>query len=209
MNNNLDNLFKLLVPVVFMILWALNQLFNKENAPQQAGRPSGGLGPRPGSQPGSPALRSSPAPSRPEGLGPRPSFPTTQPDSSPVGDDEIMILRSESIQPPVGPKVTPREPREPRRSRGRPVRAGESRPARPVRSPEPRPLPSQAPALTPATPPPSTSDSPILIGVPPQLSAARVQQALNHPARVREAYLVSEILRPPVALRGRPGTRDR
>lgn len=199
MNNNIDNLFRLLVPAIFLVLWALHQLFNKENAPPPTNRPGGGLGPRPGGPPRPATDYGREVPYR-DPTGPVPG-PTRAASSAP--EDEIVIIRSETARPAGVGGGPPRDARRPPRPRpSRPGR-GSREPRR--EAPEPRPGPE---APVPATPPPPTTGgpaSPILIGLAPPLSADELRRALTSPSRIREAILVNEILQPPKALRGRRG----
>ncbi len=197
MNNNVDALFKLLVPAIFLVLWALNQLFNKENQ-AQPGRPGSSLGPRPGS-PNAP--RPAPGSTRPEIADPKNPYAANR-SAPPAGkDDEIVILRSETVRPPAGSSRRNARSRTSRTSQSpNGVRSGRS-------SSEPRrestgtrsqsvPIPISPSQSTP-------SGSPLLIGVAAPLSAADVQGSMSDRERIREAILINELLQPPLALRRR------
>jgi hypothetical protein len=182
-NNELEILAKLIIPALFLIAWALNQVLNKEAQQPPAGplprRPPGGLPPAP--MPGQrPAPReviwqeSPPPPPRREPM---------------AGPDEIIILGSETK--PLRP--SPAVPVRRRRSRSAP-------PAPP--KPEP-PRPAISAARPPAPPPPP----PIAVLVFPSL--AKVREALSSPARLREAILLREIFDKPLALRGRDASQPR
>lgn len=209
MNNNIDNLFKLLVPAIFLILWALNQLFNKENNPQ-AGRPGGSLGPRPGSRPATIPPRPAPGNTRPEVADPRNPYAASRTTPPTASEDGIVILRSETVRPPTAPRTTPKEPR--RNPRNRPARSGQApgdgRSGRAAREPR-RESPEPRPAVVPNRLSPSQNQGPpLLIGVTTPITATEMRRALTQKERIREAVLISELLRPPVAMRrGRQGLR--
>lgn len=201
MQQNLHVLYQLLVPALFLVLWALNQLFNKEI--QGGNRPGGGLGPRPGGVP--PTNRPRPQPAfRPEPIGARPET-----------EDEILVLKSE---PPSRPSTPPPAPgrRPPRSSQGRPGKRGLAPSpvgkAMDTRTGHPGSL-AQASGLTTqitqlarvssiasdrSAHPADTPSSAL-----PPISLSQLRQSLSDHARLREAFVLQEVLQPPVFLRGR------
>ncbi len=201
---NLHVLYQLLIPALFLVLWALNQLFNKEAA--GANRPGGGLGPRPGGAPPTPRPRPRPA-HQPEPIGARPA-----------GEDEIMILESE-----------PRRLAESRRPSNapnrKPSRSGQNRPGRKPLSGSSLPKAmdtktgkpgsfAQASGLTTQTTQTSqvtsVSEDRATAGLSAEtakvesaFSSARLRESLGDLNRVREALVMQEIFQPPVSVRVR------
>ncbi len=218
MNNNaIEVLMKLIVPAIFLIAWALNQLFNKES-PASPNRSGPSLGPRSGGGL-PPAPRPGPRNAEEQGRNPAtlrwPKDATNDPmaragGSQPAGSDEIIILGTET--------------RPPRRS-GPPSRGRGGRRGRPGAAPEPEreestrknvlnldlPKPiSQSIDLRPVMEPlvgpimpldPKATDTvrPVPIGT--ALTALDLQISVRDPARLREAILLSELLQPPVSQR--------
>jgi hypothetical protein len=188
--NNVEELLKLLIPAFFLVLWALNQLLNKEsNAPQAPGRP-GGLGPRPGVPP-----TPRPAMERPREV-PVPPRPQTTPAGR---DDEIVILRSETVRPPAPGNVRRGQRARPGRGVGRQGAAPAARTGYEGKA-ETRSLIEMRPTQGPVETPQET----LRIGVPSPISADDLRSRMRSLDRVREAILLNEILQPPVSLR-RPG----
>lgn len=204
---NLSDLLKLLIPAVFLIIWALNQLLGKEEvtAPPR-GQP---IGPRPGGLPPAPRPPSSQVsalgrPASSVGTPPanpsRPLAATASPRTSPVGfgePDEIFVIRGD--QDPA-----------PRPNAG--AGSGSTRRSARARSSKRAPEPATPKRLTAALPT-SLNLAPtdqVLSAQPPSVerstSETTVALALNDlirsPARLREALILNEILGPPRALRG-------
>lgn len=82
-NNNIEVLLKLIVPAIFVVVWTINSLFNKEIQNQQrqrSARPVGNpLGPRPGLPPLNRPTPSDPRP-EPAGFGGAPPSPWRESD---------------------------------------------------------------------------------------------------------------------------------
>ena len=186
MNNNPADLLKLLLPIFFLVLWAVSQIMNRQGAARSrnAGlgvnpRPNPGLGPRPGGLP--------PAP-RPNN---RPTYrePTPPPNRPGASDDGIVILSEESA----------------RRNRPGPG-PGKGRGGKPNR----RPANAPAPAALPASKAPEvdfTGISAVKADAlrPPEIRSLR--EALRSPERFREALILNELLGPPISRRPRRGRR--
>src|SRR4051812_26705107 len=102
---DVETLIKLVIPALFLIFWALSNLFNREVASNRAKDRASGLGPRPDRiPPGGPYDRD-----RPSGS------PTTAPPRYvPPTNDEILIIRSEANRPASRPGNP-----QPRRNQGR------------------------------------------------------------------------------------------
>jgi hypothetical protein len=185
----MDDLLKLLFPAFFLVLWALNQLLNKEGTPQPQPRP-GGLGPRPGG-----ALPPAPRPAeRPRTAAAGPARPAPARVGPPGRDDDIVILRSESVRPAPGART----------NRGRAARAGKPKAAAEVvpRQTDGRSLTTVAPSVAPSAAAAPASQGTLLIGVPARLTGQDIRRALGSLDRVREAILINEVLQPPVSRRG-------
>lgn len=227
MNNDLDALLKLIIPAIFLIVWAISQLANREE-PQPKPRPlprgGGGLPPRP-----------LPGPRPREAGGPReqppmrwgePAEPLAtvpqepEPRRGPAPPDEIVILGTE-IRPP---RPTPHRPASRGSSRPRPAPGSRRTPQTPAPiRPEPITPPhadlSGLGSLTTPIQPFATGAQgrPLPIATPaaapgpptiaPMPITEQVRGALGSPERVREALVLNELLAPPLALRRRPGPR--
>jgi hypothetical protein len=204
---NWDQLIlRAIVPFSFVAIWALTALFNKESSKGFPGRPPG-PSPSNGPKPGDPNLRWAP-PAR-----------TSQPPvvrRVPIGEDDILIIPnnpSRSVKAPQqgvrrlvkGRQATPPARKvDPPASRGK--LAGVSQNvnqslAKPI---ELTPLNTIAPMAT-----TSGSDLANAPSAPSKTSAvvtiSTLRPLMNDPVRLREAFIVNELLRPPVALRGRRG----
>ena len=181
---------KLIVPLIFLAFWGLKQIFERE--PQrQPGRPAG-FGPRPDAPPGGPRPGVAPGVRDPavrwSGQGAPPSR----------RDDEVIIIRPESILPD-SPSARPGANR--RRSQPRPT-------SQRIEPERPRPITS---AITPLVAQPLRGLGPISLAkqadvvatttASAPLAAPAIAQALRSPERLREAFILNEVLQPPVALR--------
>jgi hypothetical protein len=173
--NQLEILAKLIIPALFLLAWALNQVLNKEAPAPPAGplprRPPGGLPPAP-----MPGQR--PAPREVIWQETAPPPPRREPMAGP---DEIIILGSET-RPARPAPVVPVRRRRPR-----------SAPPAPPKPEPPKPTLATDRPAAPIIPPPSPAT------VDPALAAIR--QALTSPARLRQAFLLREILDRPLTLR--------
>src|SRR4051812_35864208 len=110
----MDDWMKLIVPMTFVVIWALGQIFNRETKTEPVRRP---LGPRSGGPP--------PNPSPPQRTQAPPRWPSPG-SPQPPRDEEIVILRPETSPPPRRP-TPPTPPR--RAARGRSTREAMPRPA--------------------------------------------------------------------------------
>jgi hypothetical protein len=196
MNNWTDLIFRMLVPLIFFGIWAVTALFNRE---------SKGFVPRPPGQ-GDPTLRWGP------------TTPQTSPAArrTPLGDDDILIIPSDprsSGRPTSTPRrlVKSRSVPQPKRQEPTstmPKLGGVSQNvnqqlARPM---DMTPLSSISPMAT------STgSDLANSPSAPSKTSAVLTVSTLiplmNNPTRLREAFIVNELLQRPLALRDRRGSR--
>ncbi len=197
------------MPLAFLAIWALTALFNREGNSVPAARtgpPPNPYGPRPGIPP-----RVPPATDRPPALrwGPQAVAPNTP---RAGGDDDIVILE--------GPRLT-------RTVVPRPQRRVRPKPTPPV-APKPAPIIStrigmgnvsqsvNQQIVAPLTIEPLTSQVSAVVTSPTVTTAAKplgpdrsplaalgIGRALSDPQRIREAIIVNEILRPPLALRGK------
>lgn len=210
---DLEILWKAIVPLSFLAIWALTALFNREpkavpNRPASGQSP---LGPRPVPPRPVEAIPRQPPPIRwaPQGTAPasgRLSGP------SPGGDDDIVILETSRPVRPAGRA------------------AGASKRPKAKSQPGPKPTPpapprsgfegvSQSVNQTIAT---SLTIAPLSQGETPSSSrpvaatsasphestllggrTLSIIAALRDPAKIREAFLINEILQPPLALRKR------
>ncbi|HEY2157173.1 MAG TPA: hypothetical protein VGH33_16215 [Isosphaeraceae bacterium] len=202
---DLDTLLKAVVPLAFLAIWALTALFNREGntLPARTVGPPNPYGPRPSIPPRvagpadrPPALRWGPQAAAPPRAG---------------GDDDIVIIE--------GPRLTRSvAPRPPRRIRPKPTPPVAPKPA-PIISTRIgmgnvtqsvnqqlvapltiEPLTSQASAVV-SRAVVATAAKPVDLTSSP-LSALGLGRSLIEPQRLREAIVISEILRPPLALRG-------
>ncbi len=203
-------ILRAIVPISFVAIWALTALFNREAKgfpPRPPGPPSPG-GPRPGD----PTLRWAVPPG-------------SQQQSTrrvPIGDDDILIIQSDPSRPT---RVAPS-----RQTQGVVVRRqvkGRQAPS-PARKVEPvvsraklagvsqnvnqsLAKPIELTPLTTIAPMATTSGSDLANApsAPSKTSAivtiSTLRPLMNDPVRLREAFIVNELFRPPVALRGRRG----
>ncbi len=217
----MDSLYQYIVPLAFAAIWALTSLFNRETQPlpPRPGRAPGPNGPRP-SSPSSATVR--PADWRPESMSTRPSGsgnPTSPGRSGGRKNDDIVILDSE-------PRKTTSSPGSRRGSRPRSSVQPTPRSNEPV---TPRALsdslgrhsnPSssvqllpQATSLNPLSLPPSPlltnpadeaaklQAGRALVTEQDSFSTMDIRKLLQNPSRLREGFIMGELLRPPVALR--------
>lgn len=208
------HLAQFVVPLLFFALWALTSLFNRENVaqPPRTGRPFEPGGPRP--QP--PFAQRTPD-RRPTTLGePRPE-PTRAPDR----DAGIIILETETRRPTAGSAQRSGNAKRPPRGKNAPASV-----AKRTEKQTPRALTSsvaQSMSLLESHPvdlkPLTSTNTPLLsadvqqmplmgnvTAQPSQiaLGAIDVRQLVSSPSRIREAFIMSEILGPPVSRRNAP-----
>lgn len=216
MNNNFEALVRLLVPLSFMAIWALTSLFNRESKSSPA-RPSLNRRPSPNPQRTEPTLRfgsQSPAALKSEAeIRAKRAAQTSRPA---VTSDGIVVLSSSEDR--RGKRNSGQAP-----SSSKSNRSGRSSNIRPLEAPQkqtklagvsqnvsqhsintnlnvPLLLSPDQPLL--GAPSTATQSSPR--GSSDDASSPRrdgVMASLMDPARLREAFLINEILRPPVALR--------
>lgn len=207
MNNQWDQLIKAVVPLSFLAIWAITSLFNRESkvVPNRPPAPKPAFGPRPGVPP----MRwPTPAPAN------TPALRRTQ-----AGEDDIMIIQPDPARPGVARATMAGGPRRSARTRPAPDRKPDPTPARPRLGGVNQNVNQQL--ATPTAMTPLTTISPMtssvgsdLAGAPSapsktttNLTISALASLMNNPARLREAFLVNELLRPPVALRPRRQVR--
>ena len=205
-----DDLIKGIVPLFFLVVWALTSLFNREGAAQANRanpRPIGPLRPRPGGPPAGgltrePTMRWG----NPAGSAPRHPEPS-------AADDDVLIIRPEPSRP--GSPIRSGQGSGPGRRSGR-SRPGSGR--RPDDAPSKKPLTStpdlsiqtnRPMELTPLTASVSFADpKSAYSGLPPAApvslgAAADWTRLLGTDDPIRQAILFSELLQPPLSMRPR------
>jgi hypothetical protein len=222
---HLDNIFQFIVPLTFLAIWALTSLINRESQPlpPRANRPPGPPGPRPATPlvpPRPPERRSEPPSLEPSLRWQATGSGDRQGGRRPSGrpDDDILIIESEPRRAPAS--SSPNRPG----AGNAPRRATRARSAPPAAK---RPEPPAPRALTATLAreaetqigrhlelnPLGRAASPLAtqelhdIGKVDQPATAPSAKAgdylalLTSSARVREAVILNELLRPPLALR--------
>ena len=222
MNLQWESLIRAVVPLSFMAIWAVTSLLNRDNKPKFAPPRPSVLPPRPsgggvaGVRPGEPTLRwGSPAGTGPV-VRPAPARRPTRPD-----DDGIVILASDTRRPerdamgrPIispsgkrpskGKPVVPPRPAEATSNRGK--LAGVSQNVNQHLTAATLDMPPMTALPTLANSPTSGPAARGRSGESNPTQAARsAARALTDPARLREAFILNEILQPPVALRPQMG----
>ena len=212
--NKFDELLKLIIPAIFLIVWALSQLFNREGQPaRQRSRPM----PREGGGAGGLPRRPMPGDRDPSTRWPEleePSLSTPVQEERRRRNDEIVILGTETR----APRTPPHRPATRGSSRSRSAAT-----RRTGRDPAPtRPEPPAGPtknlttlgSLTTSLQPVDLSFETRTMGIlspaaqpmiPPATTVTRTEglrNALRTPERIREALVLNELLGPPVGLRG-------
>lgn len=198
-NANIEMLFKLIIPAIFVVLWTLNSLFNKELQNQQKIQRGGSpLGPRPGYPP----LAGTGGPER--GNDPR-DLPRSRPRRN---EEEGLVILAGEGPPPWAERAAPTRSsgggmsKKPARGRG--TGRNKVEPAARSRSEIVVPTTLSVPQL-----------APIQTGYEPAYEAApsvgtRVQSAtsaeelikkLADPASLRQLIVLREILQPPRSMR--------
>ncbi len=208
--NKWDPLIRAIVPLTFVAIWALTALFNRESKGFPARQP--GSTPPMGPRPGEPSMRWAPPASSQSGVVRR----------VPIGDNDILIIQNDPARPVRPGQGRPTQGTSGRRSSktkptpppAKKVDAISARPklggvsqnvnqqlARPI---DLTPLTTIAPMAT-AT----GSDLANAPSAPSKTSAVVTASTLTRlmadPFRLREAFIVNELLQPPLALRGRSG----
>ena len=221
--NNWDSFIKAIVPLSFMAIWALTSLFNRDS---KAKLPQGRLPmaqPRPGPavNPTGPLRSSDPTlrwNTTATGGSARPQ--TSQRPSRANQDDGIVILASDNRndrevigrssvnlankRPTKGKPVIPQRKAEPTAPRSRLAGVSQNVNQHLTNSTiDMTPLETLTPAAIPSL---GLSSAPSLATatatITPRTATAL---ALTDPARLREAFIMNEILQPPVSIRNRRG----
>ena len=192
---NADVLIKVVIPVVLLIFWGLSSVFNREKNEKASKERASGFAPRP-------TLYQTP----------KTAAPTSRP-SSPK--DEVMVIRAEPGRTPS------RQPQKRNAGRGRGNagppgrRPPESTPDRSremlgsnvsadVNQSLNRPLELRSLTETMALSPSASATASISSQSSPTTAATiDLRAALMNPIRIREAFVLNEILQPPVSRRGR------
>ena len=194
MQNNAELLIKVIIPVILLIFWGLSSVFNREKTEKAAKERAQGFAPRQTLyQP------------------PRPASPTARSGGS---NDEVMVIRGEAVRAPSRPPQP--QKRNAGRGRGNQAASGRRAPDPPtVRSAfgnvaaelnhsltrplEMRPL-SESMALSPS----ASGTASISSSSKPETAASiDLRAALSDPVRLREAFILNEILLPPISMRAR------
>ncbi len=208
--NKWDPLIRAIVPLTFVAIWALTALFNRESKGFTV-KPGGSstVGPRPGEPP----MRwAPPGSSQPGGVR-----------RVPIGENDILIIQNDPARPPRQGQAKPVQSGNRRSSKAKaaapPPKKVEPVASRPrlggvsqnVNQQLARPI-DLAPLTTIA--PMATSTGSDLANAPSApsktsavVTATSLTTLMGDPIRLREAFIVNELLRPPLALRGRGGPR--
>jgi hypothetical protein len=205
-----DQLIRVLIPIAVIALWALTRLFTQETKPFPArnSAPPQPFGPRPGD----PTLRWSTPPSSAY------QVPATR--RVPIGDDDILIIPSDAgrnVRPgPARPAPVAVSKRSLAKSRAQNQANRKQEP--PVQrnklgsdvNQNVNQHITQSIDLTPmlAISPMGTLPQSPLVGPDPSatrstavFTVSSLSNLVHDPKRLREAFLVNELLRPPLALR--------
>ncbi len=221
MNQNWDSLIRAIVPLSFMAIWALTSLFNRDSKPKPSpmSAPRRPINPGPGSGP----LASEPTLRWSSTTGPgSTSSSAKRPPVRVGGDDGIVILSSDTRtraerlvagqfstgngakRPNKGKPVVPQRKPEPTQTRTKLAGVSQNVNQHLTNSTiEMPPLVSMPPmaSMSPLGLNSLPTAAPDSIGVIPLSVTAR---ALADPVRLREAFVLNEILLPPVSMRNRP-----
>lgn len=189
MNQNADALFKLIIPGIFLLLWVLGQLANRENPTARGPRRplQDPLGPRPDRIP--PTGASSPSPALDSGRGLVAIDPRT---GRPAG---VVFIESESDPRASRARSGRQSPRRGESGRGR-----KPAPASQPRSSASPSTPLAGPLSTPSWSADPSASSSVEALESPATSAAALRDILQNPQRVREALVASQVLGPPPGL---------
>lgn len=195
--------FRLIIPGALFLIWVVNQLLNKElkPTPNPAERP-GGVGPGPGGPP--PAPRTSPRDPRDPAMRFSNAPTARQGAVRSAADDEIIVIRAE---PPGFPARPPGSGavKRPARQKSAPAKPPES-PSRPLTSGVSQKLGSaldhhslvEEPTSLLLSMPPAVSTDP---GTMPSPTVVELSKILGSQQAVREAFLINELLQPPLSMR--------
>lgn len=175
---------RLIVPLIILTFWGLKHIFEQE--PQrQAARPL-----PPGPRPDLPGSR---APDNPTLRWPGPA------DGAKRSNDEVIIIRSDSILPEPTRSAQSRRPASRAKPPNRRVEPERPRPLSVGVSQTIGPLIGQTLGLGPVSL--SQQATPATPTQPVTERVVGITQALRSPQRLREAFLVNELLQPPLSLR--------
>jgi hypothetical protein len=232
----IDQLYQFLVPLMFLAIWALTSLLNRDAQPLPprtgpGGRSPNPYGPRSGSEPMT-ANDLRPDPFRPEGRPSpaqgapgRPAAPRPRPLRS--HDEGIVILEQDSgsTKPTRlasstprragrGRSTSPTQPKKkestPRQTFGTPLSSSPLTGSTVTHTESLAPLSLVATATIAETTSIQTSriESPRTRPVERKaVSIEEIHELLRSPARVGEAFILSELLSAPVSMRGRRNRR--
>lgn len=218
-----ENLVQYIVPLTFLAIWALTSLFNRDAQPLPP-RNGDGRGPDPGGPRPVPQNRPNQGDERWNDLGPSaPGFDLAASDRNAPprrlrsADEAVVVLEPEPRRGPSQPSARPGARRGPRgRSpKTQPARRDEPAVTRALSAEMSRlqaPLLEQAEALqklSASTSPLSVQERPSSITSPNSASSASLSPSAAREkkgpilslAQLREAIIVAEVLRPPLAIR--------
>jgi hypothetical protein len=195
--------FKLIVGGAFLLVWALTQLFNKEVNPTP--NRTQGFGPRPGGLPPAPRPLE-----RGSGLDSGGAFSSGS--STRRGSDDVLIIRAEQTRPPrLGP-TNPSTRRQPAKGKqaAAPPKLPDAGPKRALSTSVSQNVAQQLDTTLDVRPLTETAANPVTSAQPTTPATpggalnptlASVRQMLTSPSMVREAFVLNEILQPPIAAR--------
>ena len=199
-NNNLDFLFKLVIPAIFMIIWVVSQIANREvsSAPKRA-TPGNRLGPRPGnpwSVASQPDVQSTP----PVASVPRKTADTRLQKRQEGMDSAGVVMIDRRVRNAPAAQIVS-EPTSSKRASNKMVRSSQTRPTQPGST-----SPSFKNSLTTAASGAlaSVTDSAAMV-MPIRTgdSLESIKTALSSPERIQEAILLQVVLGPPVSRKNR------
>lgn len=206
MQGDFEMLIKIIIPVILLVFWALSNVFNREN-PQNAAKDRMTPNPsRPASYP----------PPRPVERRPAPAHRYVPPREN----DEVLIIRAEPNRPQPRPGGNGPGRRQAGRQRGAQSGGPSGRRAEPspsrnrdlvggslatdVNQSLTRPLELRPLSESLADSASVTNDpAPAASSAASSPSAAAIRTNLGDPSRIREAFVLNEILQPPLSLRRR------
>jgi len=213
---DLDILWKAIVPLTFLAIWALTALFNRDAKPlpsrtQSSNNP---YGPRP--TPATPSPRPAPVDRTPPiRWAPSTTSSTTTPRAGGNDDDIVILESSRTVRPNPTKGVSPTrraKPKTPQTSRTAEnpavsTRAGLAGVSQSVNQHITKTLTlqplSESSIATPVQSVTAAIASRSIDVGDVKRGLAGVAAAFSDPKRLREAIIVNEILKPPIALRGR------
>jgi hypothetical protein len=195
-NANIEMLFKLIIPAIFVVLWTLNSLFNKELQNQQRAQRAGSpLGPRPGLPP---LNRPAPGQPRPQaGDLERPSGGWRELGGSPEG----VVLLPEAGEAGWPPRPKPARPASPQPRKNGRSRGGKTRPAPAAPQRESASKPIVSAHLSPTSAQDAAARHDVFdapqVRTDMLLTAERMRGMLRDPSSLRQVLVLHEILNPP------------